>query len=161
MQKLKLHFDPNQEFQTDAIKSIVDLFEGQPLKAGEFEFSIESVGLLTPDGGIGNQLKLGENQILQNLQSIQKFNEIPESDKLDGMHFSVEMETGTGKTYVYLRTIYELNKKYGFKKFVIVVPSIAIREGVLKNLEITFIPFFYNMFHPIFSIKSIIILFLI
>ncbi len=54
------------------------------------------------------------------------------------MNFSVEMETGTGKTYVYLRTIYELNKKYGFKKFVIVVPSIAIREGALKNLEITF-----------------------
>ena len=86
---MKLHFDPNQEFQTDAIKSIVDLFEGQPLKAGEFEFSIESVGLLTPDGGIGNQLKLGENQILQNLQSIQKFNEIPESDKLDGMRFGI------------------------------------------------------------------------
>src|SRR5690606_33470465 len=59
------------------------------------------------------------------------------SEKLDGMHFSVEMETGTGKTYVYLRTIYELNKLYGFKKFVIVVPSVAIREGVLKNLEIT------------------------
>ena len=145
---MKLHFDPNQEFQTDAIKSIVDLFEGQPLKAGEFEFSIESVGLLTPDGGIGNQLKLGENQILQNLQSIQKFNEIPESDKLDGMHFSVEMETGTGKTYVYLRTIYELNKKYGFKKFVIVVPSIAIREGVLKNLEITF-DHFQNLYDKI------------
>jgi type III restriction enzyme len=53
------------------------------------------------------------------------------------MHFSVEMETGTGKTYVYLRSIYELNKLYGFKKFVIVVPSVAIREGVLKNLEIT------------------------
>ncbi|MEX2567135.1 MAG: DEAD/DEAH box helicase family protein, partial [Cyclobacteriaceae bacterium] len=54
------------------------------------------------------------------------------------MNFSIEMETGTGKTYVYLRTIYELNKQYGFKKFVIVVPSVAIREGVLKNLEITY-----------------------
>ena len=59
------------------------------------------------------------------------------SESLDGMHFSVEMETGTGKTYVYLRTIYELNRKYGFRKFVIVVPSIAIREGVLKNLSVT------------------------
>jgi type III restriction enzyme len=65
-------------------------------------------------------------------------NDLAISNELDGMNFSVEMETGTGKTYVYLRTIYELNKKYGFKKFVIVVPSIAIREGVLKNLEITF-----------------------
>ena len=64
------------------------------------------------------------------------------------MHFSVEMETGTGKTYVYIRTIYELNKKYGFKKFVIVVPNIAIREGVLKNLEITF-DHFQNLYDRI------------
>ena len=69
-----------------------------------------------------------------------ELNEIEKSTQLDGMHFSVEMETGTGKTYVYLRTIYELNNLYGFKKFVIVVPSVAIREGVLKNLEITHEP---------------------
>ena len=87
--------------------------------------------------GVSNNLILSEEQILTNLQAIQTNNEINISEKLDGMHFSVEMETGTGKTYVYLRSIYELNKLYGFKKFVIVVPSVAIREGVLKNLEIT------------------------
>ncbi|UXX81376.1 DEAD/DEAH box helicase family protein [Reichenbachiella carrageenanivorans] len=87
--------------------------------------------------GVSNNLVLSEEQILSNLQSIQKDNDITVSNELDGMHFSVEMETGTGKTYVYLRSIYELNKLYGFKKFVIVVPSVAIREGVLKNLEIT------------------------
>ena len=74
---------------------------------------------------------------MANLQSVQLANDIVPTDALQGMNFSVEMETGTGKTYVYLRTIYELNKLYGFKKFVIVVPSVAIREGVLKNLEIT------------------------
>lgn len=68
---------------------------------------------------------------------MQEENEISISSNLNGMNFSIEMETGTGKTYVYLRTIYELNKQYSFKKFVIVVPSVAIREGVLKNLEIT------------------------
>jgi len=87
--------------------------------------------------GVSNNLVLSDEQIFTNLHGIQSKNEIKISDKLDGMHFSVEMETGTGKTYVYLRTIYELNKLYGFKKFVIVVPSVAIREGVLKNLEIT------------------------
>jgi type III restriction enzyme len=81
---------------------------------------------------------LDEDQILENVNTVQKMNGLAVSNSLDGMNFPVEMETGTGKTYVYLRTIYELNKKYGFKKFVIVVPSIAIREGVLKNLEITF-----------------------
>ncbi|MCH7764772.1 MAG: DEAD/DEAH box helicase family protein [Candidatus Marinimicrobia bacterium] len=135
---MKLHFDPNQQFQIDAIKSIVDLFEGQPLDLGDFSFSISSDMNLFKDGGVGNRLVISEEQILTNVQEIQKNNELPVSEGLDGMHFSVEMETGTGKTYVYLRTIYELNKKYGFKKFVIVVPSIAIREGVLKNLEITF-----------------------
>ena len=74
---------------------------------------------------------------MANLQSVQIANDIVPTDALQGMNFSVEMETGTGKTYVYLRTIYELNKLYGFKKFVIVVASVAIREGVLKNLEIT------------------------
>ena len=135
---MKLHFDPNQQFQLDAINSIVELFEGQPLNHGDFDFSITHAGYLFQEGGIGNRLTLSEEQILENLKSIQKKNELVVSTKLDGMNFSVEMETGTGKTYVYLRTIYELNKKYGFKKFVIVVPSIAIREGVLKNLEITF-----------------------
>ena len=135
---MKLHFDPNQQFQHDAINSIVDIFEGQPLNQGDFSFSISSDSYMFQEGGVGNRLEISEEQILNNVQEIQKKNELNVFDKLDGMNFSIEMETGTGKTYVYLRTIYELNKKYGFKKFVIVVPSIAIREGVLKNLEITF-----------------------
>ena len=135
---MKLHFDPNQQFQLNAINSIVGIFEGQPLKQGDFSFSISSENYLFQEGGVGNRLEISDEQILKNVQEIQTKNELPASEKLDGMNFSVEMETGTGKTYVYLRTIYELNKKYGFKKFVIVVPSIAIREGVLKNLEITF-----------------------
>ena len=132
---MKLHFDPNQQYQLDAINAIVGVFEGQPLNHGEFSFTIDTPLSM---GGVGNQLTISDEQILKNVQTVQKENKIPVSTELDGMHFSVEMETGTGKTYVYLRTIYELNKHYGFKKFVIVVPSIAIREGVLKNLEITF-----------------------
>ena len=132
---MKLHFDPNQQYQLDAINAIVGVFEGQPLNHGDFSFTIDTP---LPMGGVGNQLTISDEQILKNVQTVQTENEIHASPELDGMHFSVEMETGTGKTYVYLRTIYELNKHYGFKKFVIVVPSIAIREGTLKNLEITF-----------------------
>ena len=135
---MKLHFDPNQQYQHDAINAIVGVFEGQSLNLSDFSFTIDNRNTITPVGGVGNQLTISDEQILANVQTIQKENEISTSNELDGMHFSVEMETGTGKTYVYLRTIYELNKKYGFKKFVIVVPSIAIREGAIKNLEITF-----------------------
>ncbi|MGM8362449.1 DEAD/DEAH box helicase family protein [Flavobacterium sp. ARAG 55.4] len=133
---MKLTFESNLQYQQDAIKSITDLFEGQPLEDSILEFDLKEKQRSFIQG-ISNNLILSEEQILANLQSIQTNNEIKVSDKLDGMHFSVEMETGTGKTYVYLRSIYELNKLYGFKKFVIVVPSVAIREGVLKNLEIT------------------------
>ncbi|MFH1288040.1 MAG: DEAD/DEAH box helicase family protein [bacterium] len=135
---MKLHFDPNQQYQLDAINSIVNIFEGQPLTQSDFGFSFQPESCLLNEVGVGNRLSISEEQILKNIQAVQKTNGIAESEKLDGLNFSVEMETGTGKTYVYLRTIYELNKKYGFKKFVIVVPSVAIREGVLKNLEITF-----------------------
>lgn len=135
---MKLHFDSNQEYQLDAIKSITDIFEGQPLNGGDFEFSITQAGALHNENGFGNRLSLTEEQIWNNIKIIQERNEIPFSDwKEQGMNFSVEMETGTGKTYVYLRTIFELNKLYGFRKFVIVVPSVAIREGVLKNIQIT------------------------
>jgi len=135
---MKLHFDPNQDYQLQAIKSIVDIFEGQPLSRSDFEFSITEGSLQLTENGVGNNLVLSEDQILKNLQAVQMRNTIdPVSEKLERLNFTVEMETGTGKTYVYLRTIYELNKVYGFNKFVIVVPSVAIREGVLKNLEIT------------------------
>jgi len=135
---MKLHFDSNQEYQWDAIKSITDIFEGQPLSSGDFEFTKMNVGALLSENGFGNNLTLSAEQILENVKAIQQRNEIKNTvEELDGMNFSIEMETGTGKTYVYLRTVYELNKLYGFKKFVIVVPSVAIREGVLKNLQIT------------------------
>jgi len=135
---MKLHFDPNQDYQLDAIDSIVSVFEGQSLKQSEFEISAYSSKSLFSQLGVSNYLDISDDQLLKNVQAVQEKNELPISEKLDGRHFAIEMETGTGKTYVYLRTIYELNKHYGFKKFVIVVPSIAIREGVLKNLEITF-----------------------
>ncbi|NCO83760.1 MAG: DEAD/DEAH box helicase family protein [Nitrospirae bacterium] len=135
---MKLHFDGNQEYQIEAIRAVTDIFEGQPLSGGDFEFSLADTGSLLSENGVGNRLTLTEEQIWENVKRIQQRHEIKsENTELQGMNFSVEMETGTGKTYVYLRTIYELNKLYGFKKFVIVVPSIAIREGVLKNLQIT------------------------
>jgi type III restriction enzyme len=135
---MKLHFDSNQEYQIEAVRAVTDIFEGQPLSGGDFEFSFTETGALLSENGVGNRLTLTEEQIWENVKRIQQRHEIKtENTELQGMNFSVEMETGTGKTYVYLRTIYELSKLYGFKKFVIVVPSIAIREGVLKNLQIT------------------------
>ena len=139
---MKLHFDSKQEFQIEAIKAITDIFEGQPLNSGDFEFAISQQGSMLTENGVGNKIDFTDlDQLTENIQQIQKRNspKILTEDEIqsNGWNFSIEMETGTGKTYVYLRTIYELNKLYGFKKFVIVVPSIAIREGVLKNLEIT------------------------
>lgn len=134
---MKLTFESNLQYQQEAIKSITDLFEGQPMEDSSIKSEISELDTYAHIYSYGNRLVISEDQILKNLQSIQKRNEITVDDKLNGMHFSVEMETGTGKTYVYLRSIYDLNKLYGFNKFVIVVPSVAIREGVLKNLEIT------------------------
>jgi type III restriction enzyme len=135
---MKFHFDSNQSYQLEAVKSVTDLFEGQPLNNGDFSFSSGYGSINYHEEGFGNNLLLTEEQIRKNLQQVQLQNNITtNTEQFHGMHFTVEMETGTGKTYVYLRTIYELNKLYNFKKFIIVVPSIAIREGVLKNLEIT------------------------
>lgn len=134
---MKLTFEPNLEYQQEAIGAVVGLFEGQMLEDSDYRYGMREDGRLDFIDGVGNHLALTEEQILDNLQKVQELNEVPVSESLDGMHFSVEMETGTGKTYVYLRTIYELNSRYGFKKFVIVVPSVPIREGVLKNLQIT------------------------
>lgn len=144
---MKLKFDSGLEFQLDAISSVVDLFEGLPAKQGDFEVNFtESVGSLSmaqTELGIGHRLSLEPTQTLANLRAIQERNNIPKSPALidqDDVYgfpnFSVEMETGTGKTYVYLRTIFELSRKYGFKKFIIVVPSVAIREGVLSSISI-------------------------
>ncbi len=127
---MKFKFDSNQDFQLEAIAAVVDLFEGCVRPDEGFALRIEH-------GVIPNTLTLSEQDVLQNLQGIQQRNAIEPADELQGMDFSVEMETGTGKTYVYLRTMLELNRRYGFKKFIVVVPSVAIREGVLKSLEMT------------------------
>ena len=127
---MKFKFDSNLDFQLEAIKSVIDLFKGQKNTTKTFSFIAEN-------GVVPNDLDISENKLLGNLNAVQKENTIKEIEKLQGMDFSVEMETGTGKTYVYLRSILELNKEYGFKKFIIIVPSVAIREGVLKTLEIT------------------------
>lgn len=133
---MKIRFDGNQPYQLNAVQSVTDIFEGLPVDTGVFNL-VAQKGMLS-DVGVANSATLDEVSILSNLQAIQKKNGIlPIAEKLDGPHFSLEMETGTGKTYVYLRTIHELYKRYGFKKFIIVVPSIAIKEGVLKNLKIT------------------------
>src|SRR5690554_6092546 len=107
---MKLTFESNLQYQQDAIKSITDLFEEQPLEDAILEFDLKEEATFNFINGISNNLILSQEQILANLQAIQANNEITISDKLDSMHFSVEMETGTGKTYVYLRSIYELNK---------------------------------------------------
>ncbi len=134
---MKITFEPNLEYQQEAISAVVGLFEGQTLDDSDYRYGMREEGQLDFIDGIGNHLALSDEQLLANLQKVQQHNGIAVSESLEGMHFSVEMETGTGKTYVYLRTIYELNSKFGFKKFVIVVPSVPIREGVLKNLQIT------------------------
>ena len=135
---MKIKFDKNQEYQLDAINAVVDVFAGQPLAVGEQEISFAPVqGELLGELGIGNQVLLPDATLLANTQAVQGRNEIATVDTLQGRNFSVEMETGTGKTYVYLRTIYELNARYGWKKFIIVVPSVAIREGVLQTIKQT------------------------
>src|SRR5699024_74310 len=103
---MKLTFDPDLAYQEQAIRSVTDLFEGQPLEDSVINFGLKEEGKLFHINSVSNQLIITEEQLLNNLKHIQKNNEIEISEKLDGMHFSVEMETGTGKTYVYLRTIY-------------------------------------------------------
>lgn len=144
---MKIQFDANQQFQIDAINAIVDVFDGQPLQQSDFEISFTTSFMQTEQTelGVGNRLILDDEVLLKNIQNTQDRNLLETSTGILGYekdgeviaNLSVEMETGTGKTYVYLRTIFELNKKYGFKKFIIVVPSVAIREGTLKNLDIT------------------------
>jgi type III restriction enzyme len=138
---MKLQFDKNLEYQQQAIASVVDLFRGQTPMQTNFTVSAYNgqVGLFDTENGIGNRLELDEEEILKNLQEVQLRNGLPQTKflKAGEYDFDIEMETGTGKTYVYLRTILELNRNYGFSKFIIVVPSIAIKEGVYKSLQIT------------------------
>ena len=137
---MKLQFDANLHYQEQAVSAVVDLFRGQMPKQSNFTVTnLSDQGTMFTDNGVGNRLELVEDEILENLQAVQLRNGLPQTKALKkgAYDFDIEMETGTGKTYVYLRTIFELNKAYGFKKFIIVVPSIAIKEGVAKSLEIT------------------------
>ncbi|MEW5921404.1 MAG: DEAD/DEAH box helicase family protein [Bacillota bacterium] len=145
METENLKFEANLEYQLEAIQAVTDLFEGLPPKQDEYEISLSPFERQISLAGLGinNELGLGTDQLLKNLHAVQERNVIAKSPSLltygdiyPFPNFSVEMETGTGKTYVYLRTIFELNRKYGFCKFIIVVPSVAIREGVLSSLEL-------------------------
>lgn len=141
---MKLHFEPDLDYQLQAIEAVCDLFRGQEQCRTEFTVTMRlpdeaqmSLDVAQSDLGMGNRLTLLDDELLKNLSDIQLRGGLPPSSSLTSGDFTVEMETGTGKTYVYLRTIFELNKRYGFSKFVIVVPSVAIKEGVYKTLQIT------------------------
>ena len=134
--KLKFKVQP---YQTQAVNAVVDCFAGQPMSSG-ITYRIDpgrKVQTSAFDEGFKNaDLLLTEPQVLANIQDVQRHQNLPISDKLVAsagcrISFDIEMETGTGKTYCYIKTIFEMNKRYGWSKFMIMVPSIAIREGVL------------------------------
>ena len=152
---MRFQFDPHQPYQASAIDAVTDLFDGQPADADQLVTTFrlspsepalsdqgEVSGQMSWDiaaevGAVGNNLVLDEDTILANLQRVQDRNGLESAQTLaDGLHFDVEMETGTGKTYVYLRTAFELAKRYRFTKFIILVPSVAIREGVKTSIDL-------------------------
>ena len=147
---MKLKFDSTLDYQQEAIAAVRDVFQGQTPKQSLFtvaaianeqmalDFGSESQQL-TFGHGIGNRLMLDEEDLLNNIRAVQLRHGLPQSDSLPNhkLNLDIEMETGTGKTYVYIKTMFELNKRYGWSKFIVVVPSIAIREGVKKSFEIT------------------------
>ena len=154
---MKFQFDAEQDYQKAAVQAVVEAFAGQPLSQSPLEVAVSTGGttgsLAFTEKGIANRLVLAEAQLLDNIRAGQVARGLPPATELVpcvfknaageadadslALNLTVEMETGTGKTYVYLRTIYELHRTYGFRKFVIVVPSVAIREGVWKSLAIT------------------------
>ena len=140
----------HQKFQADAAKAVVDVFAGQPyltptymMDRGTGTYQINFNEELDYTGCSNHRIipELNDQLILEHLQKIQRANQIQPSNKLegraDGYNLTIEMETGVGKTYTYIKTMYELNRAYGWSKFIIVVPSIAIREGVYKSFEMT------------------------
>ena len=143
---MKLQFK-HQKFQADAAKAVVDVFAGQPYLTptymmdrgtGTYQLDIDEDNKFT---GWSNQKlvpELSDPVILEHIQKIQRTNQIAPSPKLEGrFNLTIEMETGVGKTYTYIKTMYELNKHYGWSKFIVVVPSVAIREGVYKSFQMT------------------------
>lgn len=182
---MKLQFK-EQDFQVQAVEAVVECFQGQPLKTNRFtlerskdilkkaklaaaggtQTSVFEGEVLEDIGYRNSHVAISENQVLKNIQKVQKENDLHESQKIErpkgvklGYNLTIEMETGTGKTYTYIRTMYELHKKYGWSKFIVIVPSIAIREGVYKSFEVTqehfqelyghkINPFIYNSSQP-------------
>ena len=145
---MKLKFDQNLPHQKAAWEAVVSLFAGQEScftpftmpQVQDFNAAGQAdLGLFSGQQGVANRLVLTEEELLNNLKQVQLKNGLQPSGALDknDLHYTVEMETGTGKTYVYLRSIYELYQAYGMTKFIIVVPSLAIKEGVKKSIEIT------------------------
>ena len=182
---MKLQFKI-QDFQLAAVKAVVDCFQGQALKSNKFtlerskdiirkakeaasgitQVSAFETDVLEDIGYRNSSLQLTEVSLLKNIQTIQETNDIHQSQNIErpqgwrsGYNLTIDMETGTGKTYTYIRTMYELQKNYGWSKFIIIVPSIAIREGVYKTFEDTeehflqeyghkISPFIYNSSRP-------------
>ena len=133
---MKLKFK-SQDFQIQAVNAVVDLFTGQEKTKSTFSVVDERQISLSPEMGQGNALYIDQETLTANMHTVQKRNNLPLTPSAVDCQFCIEMETGTGKTYVYTKTIFELNRKYGFTKFVIVVPSVAIREGVYKSFQVT------------------------
>lgn len=146
---MKFQFS-HQDYQKRAVDAVVRVFDGQPLAKSSFALAGQAASVeYAADGSIGNVLHLSDEAVLANVQKVQQANGVAVSSELavsmsdNGketfcpLNFTLEMETGTGKTYTFIKTMYELNKVYGFRKFVIVVPSVAIREGTMKNLQVT------------------------
>lgn len=131
---MKLKFK-KQQYQTDAVMSLVNCFKGQ--QKGYREDILDRQGLFEIISFGNAKLTLTDSELRENVRSVQKANDIPIKNFDNSNNFTVEMETGTGKTYTYIKSMYELSKHYGWSKFIIVVPSIAIREGVYKSFEIT------------------------
>ncbi|HBC3919580.1 TPA: DEAD/DEAH box helicase family protein [Vibrio parahaemolyticus] len=148
MSEMKIKFNPNLAHQKDAINAVVGVFEGQETFQSNFSvsqnaLSNEQLGLFAKnnDIGVANALSLLPEELYENTRNVQLINGLPQTETskqaLPTLDFTIEMETGTGKTYVYLRSVFELNQRYGLTKFIIVVPSIAIKEGVYKSLQMT------------------------
>ena len=144
---MKLQFK-HQKFQADAAKAVVDVFAGQPyltptymMDRGLEEGEQQAIATMDDFTGWRNERivpELSDKLILEHLQKVQRTNQIKPSEKLEGRYnLTIEMETGVGKTYTYIKTMYELNEHYGWSKFIVVVPSIAIREGVYKSFQVT------------------------
>lgn len=148
---MKLKFK-TQPYQTAAVQAVIDCFKGQTQQDGGVQYRLDP-GAVKQGRHIGStigddvafrnaKVSLSEQKLLDNIQQVQRLQNLPVSaelvtTKVSKLNLDIEMETGTGKTYCYIKTIFELNKQYGWSKFIIVVPSIAIREGVAKSLEIT------------------------